>query len=192
MRIWLDPDLVQARGLTPDAIINIVQQQSQEVTAGAVGMPPVPAGQDFQYTLNVNGRLNNAPDFENIVIKADAQDGGRITRLRDVGRVELGAQTYSQSFTLNGQPAAGIGIYQLPEANALTVANAVRARMAELAKTFPSGLVYAIPFDTTEFVQASIHEVYRTLFEAAVLVLIVILVFVQTGAPCWCRRRRCR
>ncbi|UIY41469.1 efflux RND transporter permease subunit [Methylobacterium radiotolerans] len=179
MRIWLDPDLVQARGLTPDAIINIVQQQSQEVTAGAVGMPPVPAGQDFQYTLNVNGRLNNAPDFENIVIKADAQDGGRITRLRDVGRVELGAQTYSQSFTLNGQPAAGIGIYQLPEANALTVANAVRARMAELAKTFPSGLVYAIPFDTTEFVQASIHEVYRTLFEAAVLVLIVILVFVQ-------------
>ncbi|MGU3463673.1 efflux RND transporter permease subunit [Methylobacterium sp. C33D] len=179
MRIWLDPDLVQARGLTPDAIINIVQQQSQEVTAGAVGMPPVPAGQDFQYTLNVNGRLNNAPDFENIVIKADAQDGGRITRLRDVGRVELGAQTYSQSFTLNGQPAAGIGIYQLPEANALTVANAVRTRMAELAKTFPSGLVYAIPFDTTEFVQASIHEVYRTLFEAAVLVLIVILVFVQ-------------
>ncbi|MBW4964675.1 efflux RND transporter permease subunit, partial [Sulfitobacter sp. CW3] len=80
----------------------------------------------------------------------------------------LGAQTYSQSFTLNGQPAAGIGIYQLPEANALTVANAVRVRMAELAKTFPSGLVYAIPFDTTEFVQASIHEVYRTLFEAAV------------------------
>ncbi|TXN72259.1 multidrug efflux RND transporter permease subunit [Methylobacterium sp. WL18] len=179
MRIWLDPDLVQARGLTPDAIITIVQQQSQEVTAGAVGMPPVPAGQDFQYTLNVNGRLNDAPDFENIVIKADAQDGGRITRLRDVGRVELGAQTYSQSFTLNGQPAAGLGIFQLPEANALTVAEAVRTRMGELAKSFPPGLVYSIPFDTTGFVQASIHEVYTTLFEAAVLVLIVILVFVQ-------------
>ncbi|HEV7440191.1 MAG TPA: efflux RND transporter permease subunit [Methylobacterium sp.] len=179
MRIWLDPDLVQARGLTPSDVISIVQQQSQEVTAGAVGMPPMPKGQDFQYTLNINGRLNSAPDFEAIILKADAQDGGRITRLRDVGRVELGAQTYSQSFTLNGQPAAGIGIYQLPEANAITVAGEVRARMATLAKSFPPGLVSAIPFDTTGFVEASIHEVYVTLFEAGILVLIVIMVFLQ-------------
>ncbi|AWN40149.1 efflux RND transporter permease subunit [Methylobacterium durans] len=179
MRIWLDPDLVQSRGLTPDTVISIVQQQSQEVTAGAVGMPPAPKGQDFQYTLNVHGRLDNAPDFENIILKADAQDGGRITRLRDVGRVELGAQTYSQSFTLNGQPAAGIGIYQLPEANAITVAGEVRARMDGLAKSFPPGLVYTIPFDTTGFVEASIREVYLTLFEAGILVLIVIMVFVQ-------------
>ncbi|MER2268806.1 efflux RND transporter permease subunit [Methylobacterium oxalidis] len=179
MRIWLDPDLVQARGLTPDTVISLVQQQSQEVTAGAVGMPPAPRGQDFQYTINVNGRLDNAPDFENIVLKADAQDGGRITRLRDVGRVELGAQTYSQSFTLNGQPAAGIGIYQLPEANAISVAGEVRARMDTLARSFPPGLVYAVPFDTTAFVEASIREVYVTLFEAGILVLIVIMVFVQ-------------
>ncbi|GJD49261.1 Efflux pump membrane transporter BepG [Methylobacterium crusticola] len=179
MRIWLDPNLLQARGLTPENVVSIVQQQSQEVTAGAVGMPPVPKGQDFQYTLNVNGRLNDAPDFENIVIKAEAQDGGRITRLRDVGRVELGAQTYSQSFTLNGQPAAGLGIFQLPEANAITVAGEVRAKMTELAGSFPPGLVYTIPFDTTGFVEASIHEVYVTLLEAALLVLIVILVFLQ-------------
>ncbi|MDP4023734.1 multidrug efflux RND transporter permease subunit [Methylobacterium sp. NEAU 140] len=179
MRIWLDPDLLQARGLTPSDVINIVQQQSQEVTAGAVGMPPVPKGQAFQYTLNVNGRLNDPSEFERIIVKAEGQDGGRITRLSDVGRVELGAQTYSQSFTLNGRPAAGIGIYQLPEANAISVAEEVRARMAELAKSFPEGLVYTVPFDTTEFVQASIHEVYMTLFEAAILVLIVILVFLQ-------------
>ena len=179
MRIWLDPNLLQARGLTPSDVISIVQQQSQEVTAGAVGMPPMPKGEDFQYTLNVNGRLNDAPDYEKIILKADVQDGGRITRLSDVGRVELGAQTYSQTFSLNGQPAAGIGIYQLPEANAISVAGAVRARMAVLAKAFPPGLVYTIPFDTTTFVQASIDEVYKTLFEAAVLVLIVILVFLQ-------------
>ncbi|WP_298951672.1 efflux RND transporter permease subunit [uncultured Methylobacterium sp.] len=179
MRIWLDPDLLQARGLTPSDVIDIVRQQSQEVAAGAIGTPPTPAGQDFQYTLNVSGRLNDAPDFERIVLKADAQDGGRITRLSDVGRVELGAQTYSQSFTLDGKPAAGIGIYQLPEANAIAVAGAVRARMEELARAFPPGLVHGIPFDTTKFVQASIDEVYRTLFEAAVLVLLVILIFLQ-------------
>ncbi|MDR7039159.1 HAE1 family hydrophobic/amphiphilic exporter-1 [Methylobacterium sp. BE186] len=179
MRIWLDPDLVQSRGLTPSDVISIVQQQSQEVTAGAVGMPPAPRGQDFQYTLNVKGRLDEAADFENIILKADAQDGGRITRLRDVGRVELGAQSYSQSFTLNGRPAAGIGIYQLPEANAIAVASEVRARMDTLARAFPPGLVHTIPFDTTTFVEASIREVYLTLFEAGILVLIVIMVFVQ-------------
>ncbi|KQQ26437.1 transporter [Methylobacterium sp. Leaf123] len=179
MRIWLDPDLLQARGLTPSDVIDIVRQQSQEVAAGAIGTPPAPKGQDFQYTLNVSGRLNEVPDFERIVLKADAQDGGRITRLSDVGRVELGAQTYSQSFTLDGQPAAGIGIYQLPEANAIMVASAVRKRMDELARSFPPGLVHAIPFDTTKFVQASIDEVYTTLFEAAFLVLLVILIFLQ-------------
>lgn len=102
MRIWMNPGLLQSRGLTPQDVINVVQQQSQEVTAGQVGIPPVPAGQDFQYTLNVNGRLNDAIDYENIIIKVDDQSGGRITRIRDIGRVELGAQTYSQSFMQNG------------------------------------------------------------------------------------------
>ena len=179
MRIWMDPNLLQARGLTPQDVIDAVQRQSQEVTAGAIGMPPAPRGEDFQYTLNVNGRLNDASDYENIIVKVDSQNGGRITRVRDIGRVELGAQTYSQAFSQNGQPAAGIGIYQLPEANAITVAQAVRQKMEELSKAFPQGLVYGVPFDTTKFVQASIHEVYMTLFEAGILVLIVILVFLQ-------------
>jgi HAE1 family hydrophobic/amphiphilic exporter-1 len=179
MRIWLNPDLLQARGLTPSDVIGIVQKQSEEVSAGAVGAPPAPRGQDFQYTLNVNGRLDEAADYENIIVKVDQQNGGRITRLRDVGRVELGAQTYSQSFLQDGRPATGIAIYQLPEANAITVAKEVNAKMAELAKSFPQGLAYSVPFDTTKFVKASIDEVYVTLIEAGVLVLIVILVFLQ-------------
>jgi HAE1 family hydrophobic/amphiphilic exporter-1 len=179
MRVWLDPNLMQARGLTPQDVISAIQQQSQEVTAGVVGMPPAPSSQDFQYTININGRLNDAPDFENIIVKVDNANGGQITRVRDVGRVELGAQTYSQTFTLNGKPAAGIGIFQLPQANAITVANEVRDRMEVLSKNFPPGLVYSIPFDTTMFVNASIHEVYVTLIEAGVLVLIVILLFLQ-------------
>ena len=142
-------------------------------------MPPAPEGQNFQYTVNVTGRFNDATDFENIVVKVDNQAGGRITRVRDIGRVELGAQTYSQTFMFNGAPAAGIGIFQLPDANAITVATGVRAKMDELAKVFPQGLVYTVPFDTTVFVQASIKEVYVTLIEAGVLVLIVILVFLQ-------------
>ena len=179
MRIWMDPNLLQARGLTPNDVISVVQQQSQEVAAGQIGIPPVPTGQDFQYTLNVNGRLSEAPDFENIIVKVDAENGGRITRIRDIGRVELGAQTYSQTFMQNGHPATGIGIFQLPEANALAVAQEVGVKMAELSKSFPPGLQYQMPFDTTKFVTASIDEVYKTLIEAGVLVLIVILVFLQ-------------
>ena len=179
MRIWMDPNLLQARGLTPQDIVNVVQQQSQEVTAGQIGIPPVPQGQTFQYTLNINGRLNDAVDYENIIVKVDSADGGRVTRIRDIGRVELGAQTYSQTFMQNGRPAAGIGISQLPEANAIAVAQAVDAKMAELAKAFPPGLEYHLPFDTTKFVKASINEVYVTLIEAGVLVLIVILLFLQ-------------
>lgn len=179
MRIWMDPNLLQARGLTPQDIVNVVQQQSQEVAAGQIGIPPVPNGQVFQYTLNVNGRLNEAADYENIVVKVESGEGGRVTRIRDIGRVELGAQTYSQSFMQNGRPAAGIGIFQLPEANAIAVAQEVGAKMQELSKSFPQGLEYHVPFDTTKFVKASIDEVYVTLIEAGVLVLIVILVFLQ-------------
>jgi HAE1 family hydrophobic/amphiphilic exporter-1 len=179
MRIWMDPNQLQARGLTPSDVISAIQQQSQEVTAGSIGMPPTPAGQNFQYTVNVTGRFNDARDFEQIVVKVDNEAGGRITRVRDIGRVELGAQTYSQNFTLNAVPAAGIGIYQLPDANAISVATEVRAKMDELAKVFPPGLIHTIPFDTTVFVRASINEVYVTLLEAGILVLIVIFVFLQ-------------
>ncbi|MDQ0349032.1 efflux RND transporter permease subunit [Ancylobacter vacuolatus] len=179
MRVWLNPDELQARQLTPQDVVNAIQQQSQEVASGVVGMPPVPKGQNFQFTLSMDGRLNNVADYENIIVKVSNADGGRITRLRDVARVEIGAQTYSQIFTFNDKPAAALGIYQLPEANSLQVATEVKAKMETLAKSFPPGLAYAVPFDTTVFVNASITEVYKTLFEAGILVLIVILVFLQ-------------
>jgi HAE1 family hydrophobic/amphiphilic exporter-1 len=179
MRIWMNANLLQSYGLTPSDVANAIQQQSQEVTAGVVGMPPVPKGQNFQYTIEVPGRFSDVRDFENIVVKVDSANGGQITRVKDIGRVELGAQTYSQYFTLDNLPSAGIGIYLLPAANALDTAKRVRAKMDELAKYFPPGLVYSVPFDTTMFVKASINEVYSTLLEAGVLVLIVILVFLQ-------------
>jgi HAE1 family hydrophobic/amphiphilic exporter-1 len=177
MRIWLDPDKLHVRALMPQDVIQAIQQQSQQVTAGQVGMPPTPSGQAFQYTLNVNGRLDDADEFNNIIVKTG--NNGDVTRIRDVGRVELGAQTYSQIFSLNKQPAAGIGVFQSPGANALEVEQAVSKKMAELARAFPQDIRYDFPFDTTKFVSASIHEVYKTLIEAGFLVLVVILVFLQ-------------
>jgi HAE1 family hydrophobic/amphiphilic exporter-1 len=177
MRLWLDPSKLQSRGLMPQDVIQSVQQQSQQVTAGQVGMPPTPAGQAFQYTLNVNGRFSDVDQFANVIVKTGS--AGDVTRLRDVGRVELGAQTYSQVFSVDRRPATGIGVFQSPGANALDVAGEVKKKMTELAKGFPQGIQFDIPFDTTKFVQASIDEVYKTLIEAALLVLIVILVFLQ-------------
>jgi HAE1 family hydrophobic/amphiphilic exporter-1 len=179
MRIWLDPELMRERSLTPKDIISAIQKQNFQVAAGQIGMPPVPAGQDFQLTVNVAGALTDVNQFENVIVKSDPQNGGQITRVRDIGRVELGAQTYSQFFKMDGQSAGGIAIYQLPGANALDTAKAVRAAMASYAKTFPPGLTYSIPFDTTKFVTESVNEVYRTLIEAGVLVLLVILIFLQ-------------
>src|SRR5919197_922672 len=155
MRIWLDPNKLYARSLTTQDVVNALKGQNQQVTAGQLGMPPAPNTQAFQYTLDI------------------------ATRLDDVSRVELGAQSYSQVFTLNGKPAAGIGIFQTLEANALDVAGKVESKMAQLAKSFPPGLTYSVPFDTTTFVRASINEVWKTMFEAAILVLIVIVVFLQ-------------
>jgi HAE1 family hydrophobic/amphiphilic exporter-1 len=177
MRIWLDPEKLKARSLNAQDVVTALQRQSQEVTAGQVGIPPTPPGVDFQYTIELQGRLSDVDEYQNVIVKTG--DNGEVTRLRDIGRVELGAQTYGQYFTLDGKQAAGIGIYQSPGANALDVEHQVKAKMTELSRDFPQGLVYSIPFDTTVFVNASIHEVYKTLIEAAVLVLIVILVFLQ-------------
>jgi hydrophobic/amphiphilic exporter-1 (mainly G- bacteria), HAE1 family len=177
MRVWLDPNLLQERSLVPQDVIQAIQQQSQQVTAGQVGMPPTPPGQAFQYTLNVNGRLDDPGQFENIIVKTG--NSGEITRVRDVGHVELGAQTYSQIFSLNDKPATGIGVFQSPGANALEVEKAVQKKMTELAKQFPQDIQYETPFDTTKFVNASVDEVYKTLIEAGVLVLVVILIFLQ-------------
>src|SRR6201981_1477304 len=140
MRIWLDPNKLQARGLMPQDVIQSIQQQSQQVTAGQVGAPPTPPGQAFQYTLKVHGRLDDTSQFEDIIVKTG--NNGDVTRVRDVGWVELGAQTYSQLFSLNKQPATGIGIFQSPGANALEVEQAVKAKMAQLAKAFPQDITF--------------------------------------------------
>ncbi|MEK1887751.1 MAG: efflux RND transporter permease subunit [Phyllobacterium sp.] len=177
MRIWLDANKMQARGLTAQDVIQALQQQSTQVTAGQVGIPPVPDNQSFQYTINVESRLSDPEEFAAVIVKTGTN--GDFTRVRDIGRVELGAQTYSQSFKLDGKQAAGLAIFLSPGANALDVANRVSARMKALAAEFPQGVAYSIPFDTTTFVSQAINEVYKTLFEAALLVLIVILVFLQ-------------
>src|ERR1700756_2212420 len=177
MRVWLDPNKLQARSLMPQDVIQAIQQQNQQVSAGQIGSPPTPPGQAFQYTLNISGRLDDKAEFENIIVKTGTN--GEVTRMRDVGSVELGAQTYSQVFSLNKEPATGIGVFQSPGANALEVEKAVEKKMAELARAFPQGIKYGTPFDTTKFVSASIKEVYKTLIEAGLLVLVVILVFLQ-------------
>ena len=177
MRIWLDPSKLEARGLNSSDVIQALQQQNEHVTAGQIGTPPAPDNQAFQYTINVRGALDDPAEFANVIVKTG--NAGEITRVSDVGRVELGAQTYSQVFTLDGKPAAGMAIFLSPGANALSVGDDVKKKMTALSREFPPGLTYGVPFDTTIFVNASIHEVYKTLYEAAILVLIVILVFLQ-------------
>jgi HAE1 family hydrophobic/amphiphilic exporter-1 len=179
MRVWLDPERMRALDLMPEDVIQSIQSQSQEATAGQLGAPPAPPDQAFQFTVNVSGRLSDPAQFGDIVVKTGNDPGTLETRVRDVGRVEIGAQTYSQIFTLDGKPAAGIAIYQAPNANALEVEKAVSAKMAALSRNFPQGITYAVPFDTTKFVSASIDEVYKTLIEAGGLVLIVIVLFLQ-------------
>ena len=180
-----DADLARPRtscrraALTPQDVIQALQQQNQQVTAGQLGTPPTPdsAGLPVHAQRRWPARRRRASSTTSIVKTGSA---GEITRLRDIGRVELGAQTYSQVFTLDGQPAAGIGIFQSPGANALDVAGEVAApRWQGSGDELSAGLAYSIPFDTTVFVSASIDEVYKTLFEAAILVLIVILLFLQ-------------
>ena len=188
MRVWLDPKKMYAFSLTPSDVLQAIRNQNKEITAGQIAAPPTAGPQPYQLTVNVPGQLSNPDEFDNIIIKtissqpnqdANASSSPQIVRIRDVGRVELGSSNYSMLAKLNGQPTAAIGIYQLPGANALQVASEVRKTVERMAKQFPPGLKYSIPFDTTIFVKASVNEVYHTLFEAGILVLIVILVFLQ-------------
>ena len=179
MRIWLNPDQLQTRNITTSDVVDAIQGQNIQVASGQIGAPPAPADQNFQLTLNVLGRIAEVEEFENIVVRVEPGEGGRITRVRDVARVELGAQTYSQFSRLDGQPSAGVAIFQLPGANALDVAEQVRAEMEKLGKAFPEDLRYSIDFDTTVFTTESINEVYKTLFEAGILVALVIFLFLQ-------------
>ena len=179
MRLWLDPQKMQSFGLVPDDVIHALQQQNVQVAAGQVGIPPQPADQPFQFTINLLGRLEQIAQFEQIVVKAASVGGGQIVRVRDVARVELGAQTYSNFSNLTGQPTAGIAIYQLPTANALSVEAAVKAKMEQLKASFPQGLDYTILFDTTTFVHDAIDGVVETLIEAGILVFLTIFIFLQ-------------
>ncbi len=177
MRIWLNPRQLKSRHITTQDVLNAVKEQNVQVAAGQIGQPPVPKGQNFQYTINVLGRLQDVKQFENIIVKTG--EGGSITRLKDVARIDLGGKTYDITSKLTGVTSASIAIYQLPGANALDVAEQVRTKMQELRQNFPEGLQYKIPYDTTLFVKDAINEVFITLFQAAALVFIVLFVFLQ-------------
>jgi HAE1 family hydrophobic/amphiphilic exporter-1/multidrug efflux pump len=181
MRIWLDPERMGKLGVTARDVITAVQEQNTVAPAGAIGNPPVQQGQQLQYTGTVRGRLVSAEEFGNIIVRSDAAQGSlsgpSYVRVRDVARVELAAANYDQSAAVDGQPAAFVGLFTLPTANALETQRAARARLEELSKSFPSGVAYKIPYDTTPFVRESLKEVVKTLFEAAVLVLLVVYIF---------------
>lgn len=188
MRVWLDPKKMLAYSLNPSDVLNAISYQNKDVSAGQIASPPVLGSHSYQLTVNVPGQLADPDEFGNIIIKtvdtqpdenANASSSAQVVRIKDVGRVELGSSSYSQLANLNGKPTAAIGIFQLPGANALQVAEEVRKTVAKMSKKFPPGLTYSIPFDTTVFVKASISEVYKTLYEAGILVLLVIVVFLQ-------------
>ena len=176
MRVWLDPYQLRSRVLTTQDVLNAIKEQNVQVAAGQIGQPPAPRGQSFQYPVNVLGRLSEVEQFEDIIVKTE---GGRITRLKDVARVELGGKSYDITSRMNGAPSASIGVYQLPGANALDVATDVRALMAQMSRLFPEDMEYAVPYDTTIFVNESIKEVFITLFQAAGLVFLVLFLFLQ-------------
>ncbi|WP_119165285.1 efflux RND transporter permease subunit [Algihabitans albus] len=177
MRIWLDPQQLRSREITTQEVLAAVREQNVQVAAGQIGQPPAPETQGLQLSVNVLGRLSEVEQFEDIIVKTSAD--GRIVRLRDVARVELGGQNYNLTSTLEGSSSASVLIYQLPGANALQVATDVRAAMEEVSPLFPQGVDYAIPYDTTLFVQASIDGVVMTLFQAGVLVFLVLFLFLQ-------------
>src|SRR5262245_36008515 len=177
MRVWLDPDKLQSRNLTVNDVIRVLREQNVQVAAGQIGQPPVPNGQVFQYTLSTLGRLVEADQFADIILKTGTD--GEVTYLKDVARIELGARSQDTLNRRDGKPSAGIGIFQLPGSNALDVADAVKAKVRELEKRFPQGLRQDMTYDTTPFIRESVNEVFHTLRDAVILVAIVILLFLQ-------------
>jgi multidrug efflux pump len=177
MRVWLDPDKLQSRNLTVNDVIRVLREQNVQVAAGRIGQPPVPGGQDFQYTLSTLGRLVEAEQFAEIVLNT-GQDG-EVTYLRDVSRIELGARNQDTVGRLDGRPSPAVVVFLLPGANALDTADGIKAKMRELETRFPKGLRYLIGYDTTPFVRESVNEVFRTLRESILLVALVILLFLQ-------------
>ena len=179
MRVWIDPAKMAALNVASADISRAINEQNIEVAAGQVGQPPVPKGQIFQYSITTLGRLKNPDEFAEMVIKYDS-DTGRIVRMKDVARTELGSLSYDQICTLNGKPSIALSIYQLPGGNALETATLVRTKMDELKGRFPQDVSYTIVYDTTPFITESVAEVRQTLIDAVILVAIVMLVFLQS------------
>ncbi len=178
MRIWLDPDRLASRSLTVGDVVEALRAQNIQVASGVIGQPPAPSGGAFQFPVTTLGRLLEPEQFEDIVVKTGSD--GRLTHIRDVARIELGARDYAVNSYLNGQPAVGMAVAQRPGSNALATAEAVENKMKELARTFPEGVEYRILYNPTVFVRESIDAVLHTLFEAVALVVLVVLVFLQT------------
>ena len=179
MRVWIDPDRATSRNLTVDEIVAQIRSQNAQVAVGSVGAPPFnQGGTAFQLGIQTEGRLTSPEEFGNIIVKRD--DQGRLTRLRDVARIELGAQDYTINARLSGKPMTALGITQLPGSNALTTAEAVQSEIATAAKSFPPGLQYSIPYNPTDYIAESISAVYDTLRDAIILVALVVLLFLQS------------
>ncbi|HEY9828769.1 MAG TPA: efflux RND transporter permease subunit [Stenomitos sp.] len=177
MRLWLDPDRLASRGLTAQDVVSALQEQNLQIGAGQIGQPPAADNQQFQIDIVVTSRLAEPQEFSEIVLKTGAD--GSLVKMKDVGRVELGAENYSTFSRYSGNNAVAILIYQLPGSNALAVADAVKAEMKDLAKSFPPGVEYDIPYDTTRFITESRKEVIKTLYEAVGLVVLTIFIFLQ-------------
>ena len=177
LRIWVDPNKLAALNITTTEIEKAINKQNTVNPAGQVGGEPMPSGQVFTYTVLAQGRLETEEQFANIVVRASSD--GSFIRVKDIGRVELGAQTYTQTCTFNGKSAAALGIYQLPGSNAVDAAKGVRQLMERLKERFPSGLAYSVALDTTDAVTAGMKEIYKTLAEAMILVIIVVFIFLQ-------------
>jgi hydrophobic/amphiphilic exporter-1 (mainly G- bacteria), HAE1 family len=177
MRLWLDPSKMAQRGLTATNILAALQEQNVQVAAGQIGQPPTPSGQSFQISVRAIGRLSEAAEFDNIILKSGTD--GTLVRVKDVGHAELGAEDYSSRLRYNGHEAVGMGVTQLPGANALDVDKAAKAEFLRLSKNFPPGLKYAVAFDTTNVVSESIRDVLITLLQAIALVIAVIFLFLQ-------------
>jgi hydrophobe/amphiphile efflux-1 (HAE1) family protein len=178
MRVWLDPAKVQARGMTADDVVTALRAANIQVAAGSINQPPATSPGAFELAVQTLGRLSSPEQFQEIVVATD--EDGRVTRVRDIARVELGSQDYTTNAYLDNQVATAIAIFQRPGSNALATAAGVLTTMAELAKSFPAGMGYRVAYNTTEFIQQSVDEVIKTLFEAVVLVVLVILLFLQT------------
>jgi multidrug efflux pump len=185
MRVWLDPNKMADRNITTEDVISAVKNQNVQVAAGTIGQDPVPKGQQFQFTMSTLGRLLDVKQFGNIIVKTNQGDNAQgrssaaVVRLKDVARLELGSQQYTQLCHLDQKPSVALAVFQLPGSNALDVGNSVKQKMRELKKNFPVGLDYKIVYDTTPFIIESVDEVFKTLRDAIILVAIVVLFFLQ-------------